>query len=286
MKYLKTYKSLNENLSLENNLILKRTGERFWIGLADKTGEIIEVHTFELSKKFDFHVDFYFEESEKAREDDAIYFWGIDIESDDYLSDDIRNKIMGQVEEVPKHILRSEKSGLWDMNTKEIKEMNIFEAHNYKDKLFNTIIDYIISNNIILKIENGRIIGIPRDKFSMYKTVLYDSDYMDGIESYISYNAIILDYYDIITIKDDNIRYKDALKIFYKLKKYTINHYYKNKNWYKLFENWKENNNGNLSKLYNYLERYKKHLKISDEWLNENKYHVRASKANLWDLKK
>jgi len=84
MKYIKTFNesTLNkgENSALNGNDdlgIWKKTGEKFWMGLADIEGNIVEVKPYDICKKGDFHLEFSFTEEnvKKYNDDELICFW-------------------------------------------------------------------------------------------------------------------------------------------------------------------------------------------------------------------
>lgn len=153
-----------------------------------------------------------------------------------------------------------------------------FETYNnYQNWLFDTLINFIVLEGVFIeKKAEDKIISAPRKVFSfyMYENTLYTSS-----------SGVILNYGTSTARYEKEFNkklYDDALNVFEKLKKYTINNENCNEEWYKLFENWK----GDRIILYNYLKKYKKIYNISDEWLKENEHYVRSGKIGLWDLKK
>lgn len=95
-----------EKVLNKNRAVLKKTGERFWIGSVNVyDGEIEEVHTYEEAEKNDFHHSMYFSRSqvEKIDNEECMAFWvdarGINGEwTHGALERDIVNKIRQQID--------------------------------------------------------------------------------------------------------------------------------------------------------------------------------------------
>jgi hypothetical protein len=66
------------NVISKNHGLLKKTGERFWIGTVNVLdGEIEEVHTYEEAERNDFHHSLYFSQSQidKIDNEECMVFW-------------------------------------------------------------------------------------------------------------------------------------------------------------------------------------------------------------------
>jgi len=100
---------INEEISKvlnKNRGLLKRTGERFWIGSVNVyDGEIEEVHTYEHAYNSDFHHSMYFSQPqlEKIDNEECMVFWidstGIQGQwTHGQISRNIESDILSQIE--------------------------------------------------------------------------------------------------------------------------------------------------------------------------------------------
>lgn len=97
---------INNIADEKNRGMLKRTGERFWIGSVNVyDGEIEEVHTYEQAEDNDFHHNAYFSQGQlmKIKEGECMVFWindnGIQTEwTNGKINNEIKYKIRQQID--------------------------------------------------------------------------------------------------------------------------------------------------------------------------------------------
>lgn len=179
---------LNESINNSNEAILKRSGERFWIGSINiLDGYIEEVHTYEKAAENDFHHSFYFshDQLEKMRDEICLPFW-ID-----------RGTICGEWHQgkVPSHIITKIKQQI-DINSPKINESSenkLLKQLNY-DEFRNWKLNR--KEEILSVKEYEKIVQIFKDKTSNPFFPYNRVSYIGIICGYDDKNQIIIRKYD------------------------------------------------------------------------------------------